>query len=236
VWQRKLLYFDVMTTTDVETSTSRILIVDDHPLFREGLQQMIDRESGWSVCGAAANLEEALLLTKEKKPNLVVVDISLGGQSGIELIKDLKADDADLRILVVSMHDESLYAERALRAGAMGYVMKHELPNTVMLAIRCVLSGEMFLSGKMATTLVKKLMHGGDEPLESSINKLSDREIEVFRLLGCGKGSRKIAKELNLTIQTINNFRTRIKEKLAIQDSSELILQAIHWVQEQGNN
>jgi DNA-binding NarL/FixJ family response regulator len=225
-----------MTTADVETLTSRILIVDDHPLFREGLQQMINRESGWSVCGAAGDIEEALLLAKKTKPHLVVVDISLGGQSGLELIKRLKEDDASLQILVVSMHDESLYAERALRAGAMGYVMKHELPNTVIFAIRRVLSGEMYLSGGMATTLVKKLMHGGDEPLGSSISKLSDREIEVFRLLGSGMGSRKIAKELNLTIQTINNFRARIKEKLAIKDSSELILQAIHWVQEQAKN
>lgn len=222
-----------MATTDMETSTSRILIIDDHPLFREGLQQMIEREPGWSVCGAAADTKEALRLVGETKPDLVIVDISLGGQSGIELIKNLKAEDDDLQVLVVSMHDESLYAERALRAGAMGYVMKHELPNTVMTAIQRILSGEMYLSGAMATTLVKKLMHGGDEPLESSISKLSDREIEVFRLLGCGKGSRQIAKELNLTIQTINNFRARIKEKLAIKDSSELVLQAIHWVQEQ---
>jgi DNA-binding NarL/FixJ family response regulator len=108
-----------MTTAETEASTSRILIVDDHPLFREGLQQMINRETGWSVCGAAADIEEALLLTKKTKPNLVVVDISLGGQSGIELIKLLKAEEANLQVLVVSMHDESLYAERALRAGAM---------------------------------------------------------------------------------------------------------------------
>ena len=225
-----------MTLTDTDTSTSRILIVDDHPLFREGLQQLIDREPGWVVCGAAADTKEALRLVREAKPNLVIVDISLGSQSGIELIKLLKADDHDLQILVVSMHDESLYAERALRAGAMGYVMKHEPPDTVMMAIQHVLSGEMYLSGRMATTLVKKLMHGGDEPLESSMSKLSDREIEVFRLLGCGKGSRQIAKELKLTVQTINNFRARIKEKLALKDSSELVLQAIHWVQEQARN
>ena len=161
------------------------------------------------------------------------MDISLGSQSGLELIKDIKADDSDLQVLVLSMHDESLYAERSLRAGAMGYVMKHEPPKTVMKAIRRVLSGEMFLSERMATNLVQKLMHRGDEPLESSISQLSDREIEVFRHLGSGKGSRQIAKEMDLTIPTINSFRARIKDKLGLKDSSELILQAIHWVQEQ---
>jgi DNA-binding NarL/FixJ family response regulator len=229
------LIVPVMTTADVETPTSRILIVDDHPLFREGLHQMIDRESGWTVCGEAADTNEAMRLVRETKPDLVIMDISLGSQSGIELIKDLKADDTDLQVLVVSMHDESLYAERSLRAGAMGYVMKHEPPKTVMKAIRRVLSGEMYLSERTATTMVQKFMHRGDEPLESSISQLSDREIEVFRLLGCGKGSRQIAKELSLTVPTISSFRSRIKEKLGLKDSSELMLKAIHWVQEQAN-
>lgn len=224
-----------MTNPDGQSESSRILIVDDHPLFREGLHQMIDRESGWTVCGEAANSEEALRLVNETHPDLVIMDISLGSQSGIELIKELKAGDNDLQVLVVSMHDESLYAERSLRAGAMGYVMKHEPPKTVMKAIRRVLSGEMYLSERTATSLVQKFMHRGDEPIKSSISQLSDREIEVFRLLGCGKGSRQIAKELDLTIPTISSFRSRIKEKLGLKDSSELILQAIHWVQEQAN-
>ena len=224
-----------MAATDIDPSTSRILIVDDHPLFREGLHQMIERESGWIVCAEAADPNEALRLVHETKPDLVIVDISLGSLSGLELIKDLKANDADLQVLVVSMHDESLYAERSLRAGAMGYVMKHEPPKMVMKAIRQVLSGEMYLSERMAMTLVQKLMHRSEEPLESSISQLSDRELEVFRLLGCGKGSRQIAKELDITVPTINSFRARIKEKLGIKDSSELILHAIHWVQEQAN-
>jgi len=220
-------------TPSAPTEASRILIVDDHPLFREGLHQLIDREPGLSVCGEAADMDEALRLVTEAKPDLVIVDISLGSQSGIDLIKNLKANDSELPVLVVSMHDESLYAERSLRAGAMGYVMKHEPPKTVKVAIRRVLSGEMYLSERMASTLVKKLMHGPDEPIESSVSQLSDRELEVFRLLGRGKGTRQIASELDLTIHTINSFRARIKEKLGLKNSSELLLQAIHWVQEQ---
>lgn len=215
------------------TETSRILIVDDHPLFREGLHQLIDREPGLTVCGEAADSSEALQLVEEKSPDVVVVDISLGSQSGIDLIKSLKTKNPELTVLVVSMHDESLYAERALRAGAMGYVMKHESPKTVKTAIRRVLAGEMYLSERMATSLVQKLMHGGEEPLESSVSQLSDRELEVFRLLGHGKGTREIATELDLTVPTINSFRARIKEKLRLKNSSELLLQAIHWVQEQ---
>ena len=227
-------YAVTMSVTTEPETTSRILIVDDHPLFREGLCQLIDREPGLSVCGEAADAAEALKLVDETKPDLVIVDISLGSSSGIDLIKSLKADDAELPLLVLSMHDESLYTERALRAGAMGYVMKQESPKTVKAAIRRVLAGEMFLSEKMSASLITKLMRGGAEPQASSVSGLSDRELEVFRLLGEGKGTRQIATELNLTIPTINSFRARIKEKLQLKNSTELLLHAIHWVQEQG--
>src|SRR5262245_30892039 len=218
-----------------QTKTSRILIVDDHPLFREGLRQLIDRETGLQVCGEAADMAEAIKLTKETEPDLVIVDISLGANTGIELIKALKADDPELAVLVVSMHDESLYTERALRAGAMGYVMKHELPKIVKTAIHRVLAGEMYLSERMSGFLITKLMRGGsgDKQTESPVSRLSDRELEVFRLLGQGKGRREIAEELNLTLTTINSFSSRIKEKLQIKSSSELLLQAILWVQDQ---
>jgi DNA-binding NarL/FixJ family response regulator len=221
-----------MSTTVERPSSSRILIVDDHPLFRDGLRQLIDREPGVSVCGEATDAEEAMRLVRETKPDLVIVDISLGNQSGIDLIKNLKADDAELPLLVVSMHDESLYAERALRAGAMGYVMKHEPPKTVKTAIHRVLAGEMYLSERMATSLVAKLMRGGEPQEQTPINRLSDRELEVFCLLGQGKGTRQIAGELNLTVPTINSFRARIKEKLRLKNSAELVLQAIHWMHE----
>ena len=143
VCQPRLLYIRGMSATGEQNSSARILIVDDHPLFRQGVRQLIDHEPGLSVCGEAADADEAIRLVRETKPDLVLVDISLGGSSGIDLIKSLKADDPELPLLVVSMHDESLYAERALRAGAMGYVMKHEPPKTVVTAIHRVLGGVM---------------------------------------------------------------------------------------------
>ena len=213
---------------------SRILIVDDHPLFREGLSKLILREPGWHVCGEAADAVEALRLIEETKPDLVTVDISLQHTNGIELITAIAEKYPELPMLVVSMHDESLYSERAIRAGAMGYVMKHEPPKTVKNAMHRVLAGELYLSHKMATALVAKLMHGeGDLPKATPMDELSGRELEVFRMLGTGIGARQIAKELNLTVATINSFRSRIKEKLQLKTSTELLLQANNWVREQ---
>ena len=214
-------------------SRSRIFIVDDHTMFREGLRQLIDREPDLTVCGDAAGAEEALSSIEELKPDLVVVDLSLSGTTGIDLIKALKSRHSDLPVLVVSMHEESLYAERALHAGASGYVMKQEPAKTVKTAIRKVLGGDIHLSEKMATTLLGKLMRGGQaERPVSPIEKLSDRELEVFRMLGQGKPTRQIAEDLELTIATINSFRNRIKEKLDLKNSAELVLHAIQWTRE----
>jgi len=221
-----------MSTVKSEPQRSRILIVDDHPLFREGLRQMIARNPDLLVCGEAPDAAEALQAVADLKPDLVLVDISLGGTNGIDLIKSLKAKYDDLPLLVISMHDESLYAERALRAGAMGYVMKHEPPKVVKAAIYKVLNGDIFLSEKMSTSMLSKLMRGKGEQLVSPIEKLSDRELEVFQMLGQGKGTRQVAEELQLTIPTINSFRARIKEKLQLKSSTEMILHAIQWVRE----
>lgn len=219
-----------MSKTQVEKS--RILIVDDHPLFREGLQQMIDRNPDLTVCGEAADAVQALRAIIDRKPDLVLVDISLGGSSGIDLIKQIKSKYDDLPVLVVSMHDESLYAERALRAGAMGYVMKHEPAKIVKAAISKVLGGDIFLSEKMSSSMLSKLMGGKGAPPLSPVETLSDRELEVFGMLGQGKGTRLIAEELNLTIPTIHSFRARIKEKLQLKTATEVMLHAIQWVRE----
>ena len=212
---------------------SRIYLVDDHAMFREGLRQLIDREPDFIVSGDAADFDEALCGIAREAPDLVITDISLSGASGIELIKSLKVSHPDLPVLVVSMHEESLYAERALRAGAMGYVMKQEPAKVVKAAIRKVLGGDIHLSEKMAAAMLGKLVHEkGDEKLVSPIENLSNRELEVFRMLGEGKASREIAQRLDLSVATINSFRNRIKEKLNFKNSTELILHAVHWVRE----
>ena len=209
---------------------TRILIVEDHPLFREGLCQMIARDARLTVCGQVSNAAEALRAMAEEEPDLVTIDISLEGGNGIELIKILKAKYEDLPILVISMHDESLYAERALRAGALGYVMKNEPARTVRTAILKVLGGEIFLSEKMSSSVLAKLLQGKNERAVSPVEQLSDRELEVFEMLGGGKSSRQIADELNLTIPTIHSFRNRIKEKLQLKNSTEMVLHAMQWV------
>jgi DNA-binding NarL/FixJ family response regulator len=211
----------------------KIFIVDDHAMFRDGLRQLIDREADLTVCGDAAEATEALAGINQSEPDLVIVDISLSGKSGIDLIKSIKDKHEDLPVLVVSMHEESLYAERALRAGAMGYVMKQEPAKVVKLAIRKLLAGDMHLSERMANGVISKFIHGRDEVPPSPLEKLSDRELEVFRMLGLGKGVRQIAEELGLTIPTINSFRNRIKEKLQLNSSTEVMLHAIHWSREE---
>jgi DNA-binding NarL/FixJ family response regulator len=219
-----------------KSQDSRILIVDDHPLFRQGLREMILREPGWQVCGEAANATEAIRLVQETTPDLVIVDISLGQTDGIELLQALAKKNPELPMLVVSMHDESLYSERSINAGAMGYVMKLEPPSTVKTAIHRVLEGEMYLSHKMAMSLIAKLTHGDSAvPKETPRDLLSERELEVFRLLGTGKGARQLAQELNITVATVNSFRARIKEKLHLKSSTELMLHAINWVNEQAD-
>jgi len=219
------------TPDQAQPGKSRIFLVDDHAMFREGLRHLIDREPDLVVCGDAAAANEALQGISQTQPDLVIVDISLAGASGIDLIKTIKARYEDLPVLVVSMHDESLYAERALRAGAMGYVMKQEPARTVKTAIRQVLAGDMHLSEKLASSLVSRFMHGTAEEPATPIETLSDRELEVFRMLGQGKATRQIAAELDVTVATVNSFRNRIKEKLDLKTSTEIMLHAIQWVQ-----
>ena len=221
-----------LAPTQPSLEKSRIFIVDDHAMFREGLRQLIQCEPDFVVCGDAANAAEALPAIAKLRPDLVIVDISLSGASGIDLIKSIRDQDEELVVLVVSMHEESLYAERALRAGAMGYVMKQEPGKTVKAAIRKVLSGNMHLSDSMSATLLARFMRGQPAAPASPIAALSDRELEVFRMLGQGKGVRQIAEELQLSIPTVNSFRNRIKDKMGFKNSTELLLHAAEWVRE----
>jgi DNA-binding NarL/FixJ family response regulator len=211
----------------------RVYIVDDHTMFRDGLRQMINVEPDLSVCGDAADAEHAMAELRELKPDLVIVDISLAGSSGIDLVKAIKRDFEDLAVLVVSMHDESLYGERALRAGAMGYIMKSEPAKTVLAALRKVLRGEVHISEKMASAMVVKFVQGAEPPPPSPLESLSDRELEVFRMLGQEKGTRQIAEEINVAPPTVATFKNRIKEKLGLKNSTEMILYAIQWFRQE---
>jgi DNA-binding NarL/FixJ family response regulator len=210
---------------------SRVFIVDDHAMFREGLRQLIEHDPALKVCGDAADAVTAIEGIRHSQPDVVIVDLTLEDSSGLDLLKTLRSDFEDLPVLVVSMHEESLYAERALRSGAMGYVMKNEPAKTVTAAIHTVLRGEMYLSRKMSSSVISKFMRGDSDKSVSPLEILSDRELEVFRMLGQGKGTRQIAQDLGLTIPTIQSFRNRIKEKLHIKTAPELVLHAINWVQ-----
>jgi DNA-binding NarL/FixJ family response regulator len=216
-----------------ETGKGRVYIVDDHAMFRDGLRQMINLEPDLMVCGDAAEAAQAMNELRELQPDLVIVDISLAGSNGIDLVKSIKRDLEDVPVLVVSMHDESLYGERALRAGAMGYVMKSEPAKTVLAALRKVLRGEVHISEKMASAVVAKFLQGAAEPPPSPLERLSDRELEVFRLLGQEKGTRQIAEAINVALPTVATFKNRIKEKLGLKNSTEMILYAIQWYRQE---
>jgi DNA-binding NarL/FixJ family response regulator len=214
-----------------ENTKQRVLIVDDHPIVRQGITRLINFEEELVVCGEAGNAKEAMEAIAKDEPELVIVDISLKGRSGLELIKDIKMRYENLPVLVVSMHDESLYAERVLRAGAKGYIMKQEPPEKILDAIRQVLGGKIFVSEKMREKMLQRYVLGSSQRNVSSVDQLSDRELEVFRLIGKGMGTRQIAKELDLSIKTVETYREHIKEKLNLENSSKLLQYAIDWVQ-----
>jgi DNA-binding NarL/FixJ family response regulator len=207
-----------------------VLIVDDHPIVRQGLAQLINQEKDLEVCGQAEDAHEAIQAIRQLNPDMVIVDISLKDTSGMELIKDLKIQHPDLPVLTLSMHDEAVYGERALRAGARGYVMKQEATGKVVTAIRRVLAGEVYVSEGMAAKMVSKLVGGGARTASSPADSLSDRELEVFRMIGEGFGTREMAEKLHLSIKTIETYRAHIKDKLGLQDANELLRSAIQWV------
>ena len=208
---------------------TKVLLIDDHPLVREWLSTLINQQADLTVCGEAEDAPHALSLVASLKPRLAIVDLSLKSGSGIQLIKDLKQLDASLLILVLSMHDESLYAERVLRAGARGYVMKREVTKKIIGAIRDVLRGEIVLSEKLATTMLGKLLQGQADSTLSPVTILGDRELEVFQLLGRGWETRRISEELHISIKTVQAHCARIKEKLNLKSATELLREAIRW-------
>jgi len=222
-----------MSQDKTSENKTKILIVDDHPIVRQGLAELINHETDIMVCGQAEDILEAKKTIKASKPDVVIVDIMLKESSGLELIKDIKTQYPDLAILALSMHDEFLYAERALRAGARGYIMKAAATENVITAIRKIIDGQIYVSDRMAAKMVSKLVGGGHETGESAIDALSDRELEVFRLLGQGHGTRQIADRLHLSIKTIETYRAHIKNKLNFSDSAEMLQYAIQWANSQ---
>src|SRR6266487_1897596 len=209
---------------------TKVLLVDDHPILRAGLGKLINQEADMMICAEAEDAATAFDLVGTMAPDIAVIDISLKGSNGIELIKNLKARYPDLPTLVLSMHDEVLYAERALRAGSLGYIMKEEAIEQVLVAIRRVLAGEIFLSEKMKTRMLQQMATGKAKVICSPIEQLTDRELEVFRLIGEGYSTRQIAGQLHLSVRTVEAYREYIKSKLNLKNATELVQHAFHWV------
>jgi DNA-binding NarL/FixJ family response regulator len=208
-----------------------ILIVDDHPLVRKGIRSLLEQESDLKVAGEASSRGEVLDMIRKQIPDLILLDISLQGSDGIEVTKAIRSEFESVPILIVSMHDESLYAERALRAGANGYIMKQEVAESVIKAIRHVLSGKIYVSDTMRQKVLRDLTQPAANIRTSPIERLSDRELEVFRLIGEGRGTREISEALHLSIKTIETYRAHIKEKLSIKNAAELARRAVNWVE-----
>jgi DNA-binding NarL/FixJ family response regulator len=208
----------------------RILIVEDHPLFRAMLVQLIERELGMTVCGQANNLGDALSLIGKTRPDAAIVDLTLSGPGGLELIKEMKARNIRIPVLVLSMHGEKLYAERVLRAGAKGYISKEQSPAEVATAIRTVVDGGIYASGEITMAILGRQAYGVQPLAAQEMDSLSDRELEVFQLIGEGLSSREISARLQLVATTVDSYRARIKQKLALKNAAELYQRAALWV------
>ena len=219
--------------TKVDKQIVKVLIVDDHPIVRDGLSMRISGQSDMEVCGEAEDMVEALDRIRQTRPDVAVIDIVLKTSSGIELIKRIKAIDDSIRILAISMYDESLYAERAIRAGAMGYLNKQAATRNIIEAIRQVFNDKMYLSEQMTDRMLQ-LASSGKRLEQSPLDNLSNRELQVFELIGKGNSTREIAEHLHLSVKTIDNYRDFIKGKLSLRDSNELLRQATIWVMDTG--
>jgi DNA-binding NarL/FixJ family response regulator len=215
------------------TAGTRVFLIDDHPLVREFLASLIERQPDLTVCGEADRPAAALSGIASTQPDVAIVDLSLGDQSGLDLIRTLKAAHPNVAVLVLSMHDEDLYAERALRAGARGYIMKREATRNVVLAIRRVREGGIAVSDRLAESLAAKLVGGAAPAPKSPVESLSDRELQVFRLLGEGRTTRQIAEALHLSFKTVQAYYARIKLKIGVESGAQMLRDAIRWVEEQ---
>ena len=211
----------------------KVLLVDDHPLVREGLANLITREPDLEVCAEAGTEPEALQLIGATNPDVVIVDLTLESGSGLELVKSIKAIHPGVVTLVLSMHEETLYAERALRAGARGYIMKREATKKVVSGIRAVRAGQLFVSEKISVRMAQKFVDGRTSAAATPAEQLSDRELEVFQLLGRGLSTRQIAEHLHVGFKTVQAYAARIKEKLGLANASELMREAIRWQESQ---
>jgi len=215
---------------------TRVLVIDDHPIVREGLVQIICREPDLMVCAQASNAAEALRALQSSCPDVVILDLTLNGSSGLGLLKDIRARWANLPVLVLSMHNEMLYAERVLRAGAQGYIMKQERPEELVIAIRRVLAGRVYLSEAMANRLLQHITGGHSSDGRSPLDRLTDREFEVFEMIGQGLGTRAIAERLHLSVKTVESHREHTKAKLGLESGHELTLCAIRWAHDESMN
>ncbi len=211
------------------TKATRILIVDDHPLVRESVKRLVQQQSDLEVCGEAEDREQALLLMASARPDLVILDLSLKDSHGTELIRSLRDQFPQVLVLVLSMQDELVYAERAIRAGAHGYITKQEAVSKILKAIRCVLSGEIYWSEKAAIRVASKFARPTRATGNQATDSLTDRELQVFELIGLGHSTRQVAVTLHIDMSTVETYRARIKEKLQLKNASELLQFAIRW-------
>lgn len=212
---------------------TKILIVDDHPIFRMGMTELLNQEEGFTVCAAAEDIRSARKVLMEEKPDLAVVDISLAADNGLDLVKEIAAGDRNIPVLVLSMHDESVWAERAIRAGARGYVMKKEASESIVAAIKNILNGKIHISETMTTHLLDKFQINPEFQNAPSENALTDRELEVYRQIGAGLSTGEIAANMRLSVKTIGTYRDRIKQKLCLKSGAELTRCAVLWAEKE---
>src|ERR1700752_185055 len=218
-----------MSLNGATSKKSRVFVVDDHPIVRQGLALLINREDDLAVCGEAEDAHVAIQSLAAAKPDILIVDISLNGPDGLDLLKDVCMRYPELPVLILSMHDESIYAERALRAGAQGYIMKQEATEKVLVALRRILNREIYVSERIANRMLHRYIGNPNAAKPSSSADLTDRELEVFRLIGEGHSTRQIAEDLHISVKTVESYQAHIKEKLSLRSARELVQHAIQW-------